>query len=83
MIVAPQEVNKFISLINNLEAYDAFLALLTKLHDECYISLRDSIDQIDTFRHQGKLQLIDELKEFRERLKDSIDNGRLNAATFL
>lgn len=83
MIPAQAQVNKLLPLIQNLEAYEAYQVLLGILHDTYYKELRDCKDQADTFRNQGKLQLIDELKELRDRLKDSIENGRQHTNGFL
>lgn len=76
MIPNQQQANKILPLISNLEAYDAYLELLNVLHDMHYKALRDSVESVDVLRNQGKLQLIDELKELRDRLKDTVKNGR-------
>lgn len=71
-----QEALQLLPLINNLEAYEAFVAYLDQLHKQYYELLVHSSDDVFTFRNQGKLQLIDEMKQLRDRLKDLVKNGR-------
>lgn len=75
-MIRTQEALQLLPLINNLEAYEAFVKLLDGLHSKYYALLRDSTDQTDTFRNQGKLQLVDELKELRERIKDRLKEAK-------
>jgi hypothetical protein len=53
----------------------AFNKLLDLLREPTYLELRDCSDSVKIHQLQGKLQLIDELKDLRERVKDSIKNG--------
>lgn len=81
MVLNSQQCNKVVPLISHLEAYKAFIDLLEMLHEQYYQQIRDSKDSIETHQAQGKLQLIDELQEIRERVKDSIENGRLSGSS--
>lgn len=74
MILARQEALKITPLISNLDAYDAYLELLNIEETYCHSKLVDADDK-ELPRLIGKLQLIKEFKEVRQRLKDSIENG--------
>lgn len=70
-----QQANQLLPLISNLEAYRAFLASLDILKEAYYVQLRDSKEPTETAQLQGKLQLIDALKDLRQRTKDAIEDG--------
>lgn len=72
MILGQQEASKILPLVTNLDTYDAFLVLLACLHKEAYEEAKFLGMAAETQRAIGKLILIDELKELRERLKDSL-----------
>lgn len=65
-------------LIHNLEAYNAFIGLIKETHTQIYTQLRDCSDPTETFRLQGKLQLLDLLEQTRDRYKDTVENDRFN-----
>lgn len=67
MILGQQQANKVLPLITNLEAYEAFMELLNILHAQKYNELVHE----DDYKAQGALILIDELKQLKERLRDS------------
>jgi hypothetical protein len=75
MVLNPQQANKAIPLISDLEAYSSFLDMLEILKEKYYTELRDSRDGVTTHQLQGKLQLVDELKELRDRVKDSLNGA--------
>lgn len=76
MILGQREANKVLPLVVNLEAYEAFLELINILHAHVYEELKQ--DRIYPSKDEaiGKLKLLDELKELKVRLKDSLNNGR-------
>lgn len=71
MILGQQEAHKLTALMANVDAYESFQTLLTILHKQFYNELVN--ENSPTAR--GALLLIDELKELRQRVKDSIKNG--------
>jgi hypothetical protein len=75
MILGQQQASKVLPLISDLESYDAFLALLDLLHANAYHGLMQQAPYPGKDFYVGQLSLIDELKELRDRLKDSL-NGR-------
>ena len=74
MILGQQEASKVLPLVTNLEAYEAFECLLSSLHKSAYEEVKNA--KGDEAQHAiGKLILIDELKELKLRLRDSVKNG--------
>lgn len=79
MILGQQEANKVLPLISNLEAYEAFKVLIDVLHTNAYHALKQDAPYPSRDEAVGQLKLLDELKELRERLKDSLKNDRPTA----
>lgn len=79
MILDPKAANSLLPLITNLDAYEAFIKLLVILHNQSYADIRDCTTTEKIFNSQGKLQLIDELKELRERVRDGIQHLPTNS----
>lgn len=71
MILGQQEASKVSPLIHSLDAYEAFLVLLEVLHRNTYEEVKSSKGD-DAQIAIGKLILIDELKELKQRVKDSL-----------
>lgn len=78
MIPDQQQAHKILPLISTLDAYEAFVLLIKDLREQAVQDAK-SIDAIETQRAIGKLMLLDDLKELRERVKDSLKNDRPTA----
>ena len=75
MILGQQQANKVMPLVINIEAYEAFLYLLDTIQAQTYKDLL--VNEFEAFkdRNIGVLQLVEELKELKVRMKDSLKNG--------
>lgn len=70
---SPQQASKLLPLVTNMDAYEAFKELLEIIHKNAYEAVKNASAKEEAV---GQLKLIDELKELKERLKDSVKNGR-------
>lgn len=74
MILGPAEANKVLPLITNLDAYAAFQELISMLHADAYYTLKQDVPFPPKEEAIGQLKLLDDLKQLRERLRDSLKN---------
>lgn len=74
MILGQQEASNIAPLVNNLDSYESFKLLLDILHKQAYLEVKNNKGE-DIQLAIGKLILIDELKELKLRVKDSLKNG--------
>ena len=75
MILGQQEASKVLPLVNDLYAYEAFLTLIDLFHKQAYEQLKTDSSYPPKEYFVGQLTLLDELKEVKLRIKDSLKNG--------
>ena len=72
MILGKKQAEKVLPLVSNIEAYEAFLVLVDVLHAQAYERLFNGPPNESI----GALKVLDEMKELKVRLKDSLNSDR-------